>query len=56
MGYNNPAFVDDDNKSSNAKTTIELNDKNISTIYDGIEREVVSCHYFCLFCFFFALF
>lgn len=27
MGYSNPAFVDDDNESSNTRTTIRLNDK-----------------------------
>lgn len=31
MGYNNPAFVDDDNKSTNTRTSTHLDEKFAST-------------------------
>lgn len=31
MGYNNPAFVDDDNKTSNSRSPIRLDEKHTTT-------------------------
>lgn len=42
MGYNNPAFVDDDNKSSNKGTEIRLNEKRTTTTNDVIHETTVN--------------
>lgn len=42
MGYNNPAFVDDDNKTSNTKPSVEQNGKNDSSATNGNAYDVVN--------------
>lgn len=41
MGFNNPAFVDDDNKSSNKGSAIRLNDKHVTSTTSPSTNDVI---------------
>lgn len=46
MGYNNPAFVDDDNKSTNTRTSAHLDEKSASTnASDSVHETTVNESY-----------
>lgn len=51
MGYNNPAFVDDDNKTSNTKPSVEQNGKIESSNGNGnAHADAVNIERYCTFC------